>query len=230
MSRNINLYDASFRKQRDWLSSKNVVLSALLATLLVTVGAGFARWSLESRSQQAKSINSQLLGARAAFSEMTRVLSSRKTDPALVAQVEAAQSNLSSAHTALGLLRGMVVDSGQPIIGEMMRAFSRSSNDGLWLTGFVVADGGRQLEIRGRMVDQALLPPYLRRLESEPVFQGRRFAGLEMKGGQWIPPVDRAAAVAPVKEVEKKPEPWFVEFAMRTTDLPKSPSDSGVAR
>ncbi len=230
MSRQINLYDAAFRKQTDWLSSKNVILAALLTTLLVSLGAGIARWNLESRSQQAKSINMQLLAARAAFSEMTRVLSLRKADPALAAQVEAAQAGLNSAQAALGLLRGMTVEGAQPVVGDMMRAFSRAAGDGLWLSGFTVAEGGRQLEIRGRMTDQALLPPYLRRLESETVFQGKRFSALDMKGGEWIPPAEPGVTVDPAKAPEKKQERWFIEFALRTTDLPKSTPETGAAR
>ena len=83
MSRQINLYNAAFRKQRDWLSSRNVLLGTLLSVLLVSLGAGMARRSVESRAQQAKSINMQLQGAHNAFSELTRTLSTRKADPAL---------------------------------------------------------------------------------------------------------------------------------------------------
>jgi hypothetical protein len=201
-----------------------------LTALLVSLGAGVARWNFESRSHQAKSINMQLLAARSAFSEITRAMSLRKADPALAAQVEATQAGLNSAQVALGLLRGMTVDGAQPVVGEMMRAFSRAASDGLWLSGFTVAEGGRQLEIRGGMTDQALLPPYLRRLESETVFQGRRFSALDMKGGEWRTPVEPSVAVDLAKATEKKPERWFIEFSLRTTDLPKSLPETGSAR
>lgn len=231
MSRQINLYNAAFRKQRDWLSSRNVLMATLLSVLLVSLGAGMARWSVESRALQARSINQQLLGARAAFSELTRTLSARKADPALAQEVLSAQAALDAAKAALDLLHGMTGADSQPVVGDMMRAFSRTASDGLWLTGFVVAEGGRQLEIRGRMTDQALLPGYLRRLEAEPVFQGRRFASLDMKGGEWVPPVaPGAAAVNPENSPERRPERWFVEFALRTTEVPKAPADAGGAR
>lgn len=231
MSRQINLYNVAFRKQRDWLSSRNVLLATLLSVLLVSLGAGMARWSVESRAQQARSVNQQLLGARAAFSELTQTLSTRKADPALEQEVTSAQAALDSAKVALDLLRGMTGVDSQPVVGDMMRAFARTASDGLWLTGFVVAEGGRQLEIRGRMTDQALLPAYLRRLEAEQVFQGRRFASLDMKGAEWVPPtVPGAAAVNPENTSERRPERWFVEFALRTTEVPKAPTDTGGAR
>ncbi|MDE2584906.1 MAG: hypothetical protein KGN39_05860, partial [Betaproteobacteria bacterium] len=52
----------------------------------------------------------------------------------------------------------------------------------LWLTGFEIGPGGLEMEIRGRMVNQSLLPRYIQRLDNEPRFRGRRFAALEMRG------------------------------------------------
>lgn len=222
MSRQINLYDPAFRKQRDWLSSQSLVTACLLVILLVTVGAGLARWTLATRMQEASAVNGQLQSVRSSFTEVTRAMSSMKSDPVLAAEVEDVQNALKSAQSALGLLQGMAGQAAQPAVAGMMQALSRSAVDGLWLTGLALSEGSMQLEIRGRMTDQALLPAYLRRLESEPVFQGRRFDSLAMKGGEWIPPVLPGAAVDPGKSGERKAERWFVEFALRTGDAPKS--------
>ncbi|MFZ2268432.1 MAG: PilN domain-containing protein [Azonexus sp.] len=229
MSRQINLFDPAFRKKKDWLSSQNLLLGSLLAVLVISLGAGMAHWSVTGRQQQAQSVNAQLLAARTAFLELTNTLAARKPDAALAAELVDTQSGLDAAQRALGLLRGMTVEGERPVVGEMMRAFARSALEGLWLTGFVVAEGGKQLEIRGRMADQALLPDYLRHLESEPVFAGRRFASLDMRGAEWVPPVQPGAAVEPVKVPEKKTERWFVEFALRTTEIPKVPGQGGGA-
>lgn len=234
MSRQINLYDASLRQQKDWLTSRNLALASLLAVLVVSLGAAAASWSVASRTLQAESVNTQLKAARAAFSSMTSSLASRKADPALALEVKETELGLKTAQRALGLLRGMTTAQERPVVGEMMSAFSRASVDGLWLIGFVVSENGQQLEIRGRMSDQALLPGYLRYLESEPVFQGRRFASLDMQGATWQPLVQPAtqsvAAVDPKISAENKPEPWFVEFALRTTDIPKAAVNGGVRR
>lgn len=227
MSRQINLFDASLRKQKDWLSSHYLVLATLFAVLAVSLGAAAARWTVASRTQNADSVSTQLKAARAAFSAMTSSLAARKSDPALALEVKEAELGLLAAQNALGLLRSMTSEQQRPVVGDMMRAFSRAAADGLWLTGFVVSENGKQLEIRGRMSDQALLPTYLHRLESEPVFQGRRFASLDMRGAAWEPPVQSSATVNPVRSTENKPERWFVEFVLRTTDTPKNPATSG---
>jgi hypothetical protein len=92
-----------------------------------------------------------------------------------------------------------------------LRALSRQHLDGLWLTGLSIGEAGGDLEIRGRMSSQALLPEYLRRLEREPVFQGRQFAALDMQGSRW------QGAGSPVPVAENAPEaPWTVAFALST--------------
>lgn len=229
MSRQINLYDPGLRRSKDWLTAHNLVLATLLSVLLVALGAGLTRWTLASRAQSAASINTQLLAARAAFAAMTASFAGRQADPALSAEVQAAERDVLAARSALDLLRGMSAEPPAPVLGEMMRAFSRAALDGLWLTGFAVSEGGRQLEIRGRLNDQALLPAYLRRLEREPVFQGRRFAALDMRGAAWAPPASSDAA-SPPSDAAGQTERWFVEFVLRTTDLPKPGNEAGGGR
>lgn len=229
MSRQINLYDPGLRRRKNLLTAHNLVLATLLSVLVVALGAGVTRWTLASRAQSAASINTQLLAARAAFAAMTASFAARKADPVLAADVQTAEREVLAARSALDLLRGMSSEQAVPVVGEMMRAFSRASVEGLWLTGFVVSEGGRQLEIRGRLNDQALLPPYLRRLESEPVFQGRRFASLDMRGAAWVPPASNDAA-SPASEPARPAERWYVEFALRTTDIPKAGNDTGGGR
>jgi Tfp pilus assembly protein PilN len=216
MSRQLNLYDARFLPQRDWLSAQNLLLGALLSVFVISVGTAFTRWSIASNEEQAKAISAQLAAERAAFAALTGMLASRKADTALQQEVVDLEQGVNSAVGALTLLRGMTANHSTPVVGEMMRAFSRVATDGLWLTGFVVLDGGQQLEIRGRMLDQALLPAYLKRLEAESVFHGRRFSALDMKGGEWVPPPVPGAVQEPGKVTAAPAGRWYVDFALRT--------------
>ena len=56
MSRQLNLYDARFLPQRDWLSAHNLLLGALLSVFVISVGTAFTRWSIASKEEQAKAI------------------------------------------------------------------------------------------------------------------------------------------------------------------------------
>lgn len=234
MARNINLFDPSLRPKRDLLSAHNLLLAALLATLLVSCGAMWARWRQASIEQQSSSVQRQLKQQREAFDKLTMLLSGKKEDQALVSQLAEQEKALKGAQTALSVLRKMTLAAERPVVGEMMRAFARSGVDGLWLTGFSIEGEAQNLEIRGRMTDQALLPAYLKRLEGEPVFQGRRFAALNMRSGEVaaastspaavnVPaPLQPAAAMlaatrpAAAPAQANVPARWYVDFVLRT--------------
>jgi hypothetical protein len=61
-----------------------------------------------------------------------------------------------------------------------MRAFARQSLDGVWLTGFEIDAGGRELALSGRALGAELVPRYLERLNHESLLQGRQFSSLKV--------------------------------------------------
>lgn len=221
---NLNLYDARFLKKRDWLAGRSVALLALGAVFVITLGAGWARWSLAQQELQAKVQGAQLQLVRASFTELTQLLSQRKPSQTLIDEIEVLQRDLSLAGETEKVLQDMGAGRQQAQLGDMMRVLARVNVEGMWLTGLAIMDGGRDLEIRGRVLDQSLLPAYLRRLESEPAFRGRRFAALEMRGAQWEPPAEQAASVRSGR-AEQKRDRWYVDFALHTT--PPAAGDEG---
>ncbi len=84
---------------------------------------------------------------------------------------------------------------------QYFMALSRQAQASLWITGFNVAADGTGLELQGRMTDPRVLPDYLRRLNSEPLFKGREFAQMSLKAVEPAP----ADAASPV----------ITEFALR---------------
>jgi hypothetical protein len=78
------------------------------------------------------------------------------------------------------------------------------------LLGFGFAD--KDIDIRGRLTDPALLPTYISRLNDEPAFAGRRFAALDMNG---FDPADEKRDDAP-PSVKAKAPARYTEFALRT--------------
>lgn len=230
MKQNINLYDARFLKRRDWLSGRSVGLMLLLAFLAVVLGTIYARWALAEEEAHAQAVASQLLEARTSFADLTRSLTARKPDDKLAEQVELLQRELDLARQTKTLLANMSDHGGSLMVGEMMRVLTRVGADGLWLTGLAVSAGGKDLEIRGRMLDQSMLPGYLRRLEREPVFKGRSFAALELRGKQWLPPEEEKAAAKRSKpsdaKADSKQDRWYVEFALHTVE-PVAEDDKG---
>ena len=64
---------------------------------------------------------------------------------------------------------------------DFLVALGRQSQAGLWITNLRVRGDGRDVELTGRMTNPSALPQYLRRLEQEDRFKGRRFAQIEMR-------------------------------------------------
>jgi Tfp pilus assembly protein PilN len=62
-----------------------------------------------------------------------------------------------------------------------LSALARQAPGSLWITGLSISPNGRELNLRGRMLDPGQLPSYLGRLANEPQFKGRRFAQVEIK-------------------------------------------------
>lgn len=64
---------------------------------------------------------------------------------------------------------------------DFLMALGRQSQGGVWITGLKVKGDGADVELKGRMTNPAALPLYLRKLEQEDRFKGRRFAQLELR-------------------------------------------------
>src|SRR5262245_11909716 len=101
----------------------------------------------------------------------------RKASASLEAETTALEAELKQAREAMDALKGSAIGNQQGF-AEYLRAFSRQSVPGLWLTGLTI--GGGEMEIRGRTVSAELVPGYVQRLNREKTLAGRSFARLEM--------------------------------------------------
>ena len=102
------------------------------------------------------------------------------------------ENELKIAREAMAALKGGAFGN-QRGFAEYLRAFSRQSLSGLWLTGFSIAGSG-ELEIRGRVLSPDLVPSYIQRLNREQVLAGRSFARLEMSRPKPEPAADKDRA------------------------------------
>lgn len=206
MSQQINLINPALRPKRDWLSLPTVLLVVALI-LLVEIGlyatarveqARLSRQNL-ALADDAKRVQEQLL-------VLSKALADQRPDPALAAQIEERSEMLKSSEQVLSALQAL--NSSEGGFSHFFQGFSRQVMNGLWLTEIQVnADG---LSIRGRMQDANLLPGYIRRLNTEPSFQGRLFSALDMKS---VEAAKSAPTPVPGKPQEK-PLPPYTEFTL----------------
>lgn len=201
MSQQINLFDERFRRQKPHLSARTMVQA--LAAVFVVALAFQALYAYQNRSlqstlaqtdQRATELRDQTIRFAKEFTAQGR--SSALTDE--IARVE------ERLRTRRGLLAGMQGGAGGNVDGfsPYLTALARQTMSGVWLTGVEIGSSG-ELVLKGRVMDSALVPAYIRQLRKEQPFAGRAVSELR---------------VSAKSESEKKADPAtparFVEFSL----------------
>jgi hypothetical protein len=99
---------------------------------------------------------------------------------------------------------------------DSLQALARQTLPGLWLTNFTIADGGGALTLRGRTLDPAQLPAFIKRLAAEKAFQGRRIAEVSMEDSSLLSG-PKTVALVDAKQVSALPATTrarFTEFIL----------------
>lgn len=176
----INLLDASLLPRREWLTLLNVVFG-MLAVLLVLVACAIWGWSKEGQERERfVTAEERLHQAQMQLTSLAGQQSQRVIDPLLQAEISSAGQILLGKQEVIAVLDqgGLGERSG---FAPYLQGFARQTVDGVWLTGFDLTAGKKTFEVRGRMRQESLLPRFVQQLNQEPVFQGRRFAALDMR-------------------------------------------------
>lgn len=210
MSRYINLYDPALALQRPLLTAANLVLATGLLLLVLLAWGAWLHSRVGVLSIEADEMARQSQTAREQSVALATELATRKPDPKL-------EQELLVLDELLGVRQGILSQLGQGLssvsggYAEYLRGLARQTVAGLWLTGFTVTAGGSGMEIRGRTLDPALLPEYLRRLNGEKAFQGHRFAALHVGLPAPAKPTGRVEAAGAASQAAPPP---YHEFAL----------------
>lgn len=193
MSAQINLYHPRFLKRRELLTLANVVLAAFLLYAVLAWSGWWAWQEANARREAATLAETQLKAAKDQVEAATKAAKLRQPSPQLISEVNGAEGLLRRRSEIARLLESGAIGDSKGF-SEYLRGFARQAPEGLWLTEFTIGAGGSDLEIRGRVVNPAALPDYIRRLGTENVFKGRNFASLTMNRTDPLPtqPTDGA--------------------------------------
>ena len=180
MSQQINLYEDRLRPNREPLTGHRLALAVgLVAAVLVAWGV-IERRAADDAAAQLAALQAEVAASQQKLAALGKSLGERKLPDALKAQIDGARAQLAGRKSVMGLL-----DAGElgneTGFSALMRGFSHLASNELWLTGFTVAAGGHEIEIRGRLLEAASLPGYVQRLTNEPAFKGLRFAALDLR-------------------------------------------------
>ena len=232
MSQQINLINPAFHKVFDWLTATPVALAACV--MLVIIG-GTGTWASQRAQKQeavANETSKTLKDTQDKLLAMTKVAVEKQPNADIAVELANAVAMLKNREEILRVLESGAIGSTTGF-ADFLRGFARQTPSGLWLTGFTISGSGSNMEIRGRMTEPSALPEYIRRLKSEPIFQGRSFAALTIQKPAELK--DRNAQVvldASGKPVaNKETQPKFVDFVLMPseTDTPSPQASGGLA-
>lgn len=209
MSQQINLLLPALRPRFDWLALPVVAGVALAGLVLISILAVLGLSQAANLKASEAEIKNQLAAVQQQVQTLGQSLAARQGDTSLDRQIATARLALTQRQEVLAVIAQGDITQGSAYSG-LLQGFSRQTVDGVWLVGFGFAD--KEIEIRGRLLDPALLPTYINRLNDEPAFAGRRFATLDMKG---FDPADDKRSDSP-PSVKTKVPARYTEFALRT--------------
>jgi hypothetical protein len=217
MTQNINLYDASLRAKREWLTATNAALAVGACTLAVTLAGGWAVHDVRQLRGPAHETRSALEAAQKELVDLTQRTAQAKPDVRLQAELRLAQAAVTQRQAAFDLLQagGLGHETGH---ANALGAFARQSVHGLWLTGLVLDH--QQVALRGRSMSPELIPTYVSRLNQEAALQGRSFRALRIER----PEQDAGAASAPARSAP------FVEFSLVSAQGAEAPAATPEAK
>jgi hypothetical protein len=179
VSQQINLYSPLFRKQAKVFSATTllqgtVLIIAVIAVFYYYISAQTSVLQIRAAdtSRQLKSDLERLkaYGAGDSPAERAKALAERRK------KLEAA---LASHNQALAAFESDAAGRPEGYSG-VLRALSRVSMEGVWLTRIQLGGGKGELSIAGRATRPELVPAYLARLRSEEALRAREFARLEI--------------------------------------------------
>ncbi|MBI2509703.1 MAG: hypothetical protein HYV99_07015 [Betaproteobacteria bacterium] len=215
MTQNINLLAPAFRKQRQLLSLARVAQCLALVLFVLAAYHYYLREQVGGLAEELASAE-RLLKTQRSYSDRLKGQSAgRKADTRLEAEIARLETELKQGREAMEALKGGAFGNQQGF-AEYLRAFSRQSVSGLWLTGFTIAGSG-ELEIRGRVVAPDLVPGYIQRLNREKVLAGRSFAKFEMSRPPAGPEADKGKDAKKTQRAAR-----FLEFSLATADVAKA--------
>lgn len=218
MAQQINLYDPALLRKRDWLALVNIVLGAGVLAVLVA-GAGFlARNGLPELQAQVTTSETQLKAMREQVLVLGQRVADRKADPRIEQELATARQVAEARGVVLETLRQRLA-SDEPPFADYLRGLARQSMTGLWITGFAWDAASDGIEIRGRTLDPALLPEYIRRLNREPAFRGQAFSALNVAEGK--PDPASGAKAVPAEAPQKAQFHEFVLVPVKNGDATK---------
>jgi hypothetical protein len=216
VSQQINLFNPLLRKQKKYFSAVTMAQALAMVLVGVMLFSAYINYQLRVVTKQEAELSHSLQSSQKALEKLAAVARDKKRDAQLEAEVVRLSQQIASREKVLKTLQSGSLGNTKGF-SEHLRALSRQSVHGLWLTGFVIAGAADDTEISGRTLQPELVPVYINRLKQEPALQGKSFDVLEMHQPK------------PEGEGKDKKEPTrYLEFSLRSAVQEKAADATGA--
>ena len=179
MSQQINLFNPIFLKQKRHFSA--LAMAQALALVLLGVLAMYAYEVRQNRTLAGvlAKADEQLEERRSQITRFGREFSTQGASRALANELSAAESRLAQRTS---LLDDVKTGVGGDVQGysRYLTALARQTMPGVWLIGLDIGGKSSALVIKGRALDSALVPAYMRALNRAAPLAGRRVDELRL--------------------------------------------------
>jgi Tfp pilus assembly protein PilN len=205
LSQQINLFNPIFLREKRQFSA----LAMAQALGVVTLGA-LAMYAYEVRQNRVLAdvlaqTDKELEARREQMSRFGKEFSAQGASRALSAELSAAESRLA---TRRALLEEVKTGVGGDMYGysRYLTALARQATPGVWITGVEIGGKANMLTLKGRALDSAHVPAYIRALNREAPIAGRRVEELRLTAKE-------AAKTAGAPQAANEPE-RSIEFSL----------------
>lgn len=180
MTQQINLFNPALRAKREWLTGKWLLNGIGVMVVLLGLYGGVVRWENQRLTEESSRVSADLVRMQEEMSRLNQEIGERKVGSETQAALQRAEAALQGRERVREAFSSGALGSPEGF-SEFLRAFARQAQDGLWMVGLQMAEGGRNITLEGRTVTPDQIPGYIRALNNEPTLRGRSFEALNVQ-------------------------------------------------
>lgn len=222
----INLLNPALIKKTEFLNPNNIALLLGVMLLALLGYAWMENQALSKLQQTREQVAKQLSSTEMQMTEMREIQAKKNDVTAHLKQIEALEQKITMQNEMIKAI-GLNKTEQSQSYAEILKAFSRQSIDGLWITGLSIDQNTEVLSIQGRTQDANLLPTFIANLRKEAALKGKTFTDLSMQSNEKKLPgknegVAQASALSNAKtendatQVAARQTPSYVEFVLHS--------------
>ena len=226
MSQQINLFNPVFRKKSlSFTSALAMAYSAGIVIAFMALAGAYTSSQLRATQARAQALDLAFKDANANFDKLAADVAKQKPNPQLQAEVATRELQLVERQDVVDSLKNGTLGNAEGF-SDYLRAFSRQSVSGLWITAFDIGSGNA-LALQGRTLSAEHVATYLQRLNKEKALQGRQFASMRISQPPPEPRVEKAVPGQSSSVKEPPAVPRYLDFTISTLDIPEgTPSNA----